>query len=130
MRNINFTTKEEYLQYRKDWKEEYKNLTGQIRFQRKLQKSYNKMMSKATLECGPKIRGNWNNEIARNKRLKELISLNKEWNELYNKYGTSPYYENLFFKNDSLLAREMLEELKVAKQKSHEQYLQQKELTV
>ena len=52
MRNAEFKTKEEYLQYRKDWKAEYKELSQTIREKKLLHKENSRIFNKAVLEKG------------------------------------------------------------------------------
>lgn len=120
MRNKNFTTKKEYLQYRKDWKEEYKTLSQNIREHKLIRRYLSKTANEAMKMVGGIL------SYDNTKRYFEYINtLNKEnehLQELLKKHkGT---YLGSLRKH----AREMLAELKEAKIEANRQYLANKQL--
>lgn len=106
MSNNQFKTKEEYLQYRKDWKAEYKQLSEDIREKKWMQKELNRAWNKGK---------QWG-------EVQEILSQNKRYQTLHEKYKNEHYLiAGLdFYKS---LATGMLEELKEAKQEAQRKYL-------
>jgi hypothetical protein len=90
-----FTTKEEYLQYRKEWKENYKQLSQQIRdfkFAR------------------------WYRSLGEKRRTPEGLA---RYQKIEAKYKTNCFY----VRGLKVRATSMLAELKLAKEEAQRQYL-------
>lgn len=102
MRNPKFTTKEEYLQYRKDWKEEYKQLSQHIR-DFKFARWYQSLGEK-----------------------RQNLDGDRRLEEIKKKYRTD-YFGVWGLK---VKATSMLEELKFAKKEAQRQYLASKQSLV
>ena len=122
MRNKEFKTKEEYLQYRKDWKAEYKELSQRIREKRILQKDNSRIFNKAVLETGT----TWGDGLW---RLVEYLTDDKKktdpkYKELTEKYTGDRKWIELYSKDATL----MLLELADAKVEAQRQYLASKNL--
>ena len=115
MRNSQFKTKEEYLQYRKDWKAEYKQLSQTIREKRWFNREYQRAYNKATLELPP-IERSYNKIYV---RTMDLLQTNQRYQDLIQKYKSDKKWVELY----SMQATQMLEELKEAKQEAQRQYL-------
>ena len=99
MRNIKFSTKEEYLVYRSEWKAEYKTLSQQIRdfkFAR------------------------WYQTLGESRKSPEGDA---RWLKISNQYKTNCFYVYGL----KAKATGMLNELKIAKQEAQRQYLASKE---
>ena len=122
MRNPQFKIKEEYLQYRKDWKTEYKQLSQTIREYKWMQKEYSRMWNKAMIAHGNPYTLSWydtrmaghfwdyfhlmENENKKYQIIKKRYEQGKKWIGVYQKEAT-----------------QMLEELKLAKVEAQRQYL-------
>ena len=124
MRNNEFTTKKEYLQYRKEWKTEYEELSKQIRDARLMRKIYQQAYSKAELEC--KNPGQYNNYMKIYKMTNEILKDNIKYQELYQKYNITKNQYWHYITPWSEKARLMLEELKLAKAESNRLYWENK----
>jgi len=124
MKNTEFKTKEEYLQYRNDWKAEYKQLSQTIREKRWLYKEYSRMWNKAYVAHGNPFILTWDMyENGRcNRRFLDYLHLmekeNKQYQILEQKYREDKNWLGVNCKQ----ATQMLEELKEAKQKAWRQY--------
>jgi hypothetical protein len=119
MRNIEFKTKEEYIQYRKNWKEEYKQLSEIIREKKWMIKEYQRAYNKAYIET--RKDSYFYNECF--KRAEEILKDNKLYQNLEGKYKNDKKWVELYRKE----ARDMMEELKLAKLEAQRQYLASKE---
>ena len=118
MRNLKFTNKEEYLQYRKDWKEEYKQLSETIRDYKWMRKEWSRACNIAQSKV--KKESNYYDHVGeilkqspRYVHLKEKYKNDRKWLEQYQTQAT-----------------EMLTELKLAKQEAQRQYLVAKQQKV
>ena len=125
MRNNQFKTKEEYLQYRKDWKAEYKLISQAIRDKKWLRKEYCRAFNQTMNLHGHPWNGVYN-ESQRDAFVEDLnhdLKENKRYQELKDKWKDclESYRED---------ATAMLEELKLAKQEARRQYLASKEQLV
>ena len=121
MTTAKFTNKEEYLQYRKDWKEEYKQLSQTIREKKWLYKEYSRMWNKAMIAHGHPDT-HWDNTIKSRSFWEYLDVMQKEnpqYVELNKKYTNDQKWVELYSKQ----ATQMLNELKEAKQEAQRQYL-------
>lgn len=119
MRNPKFTTKEEYLQYRKDWKEEYMALSQTISERKWLHSRYCSIANKANLEVGMSYQ-NINKYFD---YIKMLSEEDVQYKEIRAKQNWRISKEKL-----SVTATKMLEELKLAKIEANKQYLVFKQL--
>ena len=120
MRNTEFKTKEEYLQYKKDWKSEYKELSQTIREKKILHKKNSRIFNKAVSEKG------WGDGLW---RMVEFFTEDKKktdpkYKELVEKYKD----DRRWVENLSSEATMMLEELKESKMEAQRQYLASKNL--
>jgi hypothetical protein len=121
MRNPKFTTKEEYLAYRKQWKVDYKELSAAIRNEKLVWKDYNR---------NPIVgyyheRGGWVRSRPWTEREAERV---EKYNEDIQKWKVAFGISHLPKYRLSGLATQMLEELKEAKLESQRQYLASKNL--
>lgn len=121
MRNPKFTTKEEYLQYRKDWKEEYMALSQTIRERKWLHSRYCSIANKANLEVGM----NYQNINKYFNYIKMLSEEDVQYKEIRAKQNWRISKETL-----SLNATIMLQELKDAKIEANRQYLASRKVEV
>ena len=129
MRNPKFNTKEEYLQYRKDWKAEYKQLSQIIREKRWLQKEVSRVTNKAMVQLGFHNLPYWDTcdgLKSRNTLINLFLSENEKYQTLRKKYENDYKCVELY----SMQATQMLEELKESKQEAQRQYLASKEQLV
>jgi hypothetical protein len=129
MRNTTFSTKEEYLAYRKQWKADYKALSETIRLRRLINKGYQRAYGKACaqIDMAPSL-GNstWLERYQQRNSLRDtLLAEDKGYQTLLKKY--EPYKD---VKASSADATRMLIELKEAKIQAQEQYLAQKAAAV
>lgn len=112
MRNLKFTNKKEYLQYRKDWKNEYKQLTETIRDLKWMRKEYSRAASYAWINTKGKFPDMY---IC----IKEYLNQQPRHIYLTNKYKGNPKWIEDYKKDATI----MLEDLKLAKQEAQRQYL-------
>ena len=123
MRNKNFNTKEEYLQYRKDWKEKYKELSQTIREYKWMMKEYDRMWNKAWIAHGDPYALSWHDTRVGGRFWDYFHLLEKE-NEKYQiirkRYLQGKKWIDYYQKE----ATAMLEELKIAKVEAQRQYLE------
>ena len=120
MTTVKFTNKEEYLQYRKEWKADYKQLSQTIREKKWLHREFNRMWNKAMIAHGhPNT--HWDN--TKSGRFWEYLDVmqkeNPQYVELKKKYTNDRKRVELYSKQ----ATQMIEELKEAKQEAQRQYL-------
>lgn len=122
MRNPKFTTKEEYLKYRKQWKADYKELSQTIRDCRYINKAWGQAYGKATKVVSsifpPPVE--WfelHREITKLQR--EYFNENKQAMELFDKYKN----KNRSKEHLRVEAHKMMQELKEAKLEAQRQYL-------
>lgn len=122
MRNPKFTTKEEYLQYRKDWKKEYMVLSQMIRDYKTIRNLRNKECNKAMQMIGGML--NYDNVNKYFKYVEQNIKENFYLQSLIDKYkGKKTWLEK-----QRKEANKMMEELKDAKIEANRQYLASKQL--
>lgn len=124
MRNPKFTTKEEYLQYRKDWKEEYIALSQTIRDHKTIRNLRNKACGKAMQMIGGILSYDNVNKYFRytEQNLKEDIQLQS----LMGKYKDV----KTWLETQRTEASLMMEELTNAKIEANKQYIASKNLVV
>jgi hypothetical protein len=121
MRNPKFTTKEEYLQYRKDWKEEYMELTQIIRDHKLIRRYCSQDCNKAIQMIGGKIE--YHNINSYFRYVDKMHKENEKLQALLLKYkGCSKYLWS--YRKD---AKFMMEELANAKIEANNQYLASKQ---
>jgi ClpP class serine protease len=128
MTTAKFTNKEEYLQYRREWKAEYKQLSQTIREKKWLHKEFSRMWNKAMIAHGHPDT-HWNNNIKSGRFWEYLDVMQKEnpqYVELKKKYTNDRKWVELYSKQ----ATQMIEELKEAKLEAQRQYLASKEQLV
>lgn len=118
MRNNKFKTKEEYLQYRKDWKDQYKLLSQIIKDKKWLRNRSNNAWSKAWIECNGKTDGKSETWSARYEYYKNYLNYDVTYKELSDKYKNDRCIESY-----QIEVRLMLSELKDAKVEANRQYL-------
>jgi hypothetical protein len=124
MRNAEFKTKEEYLQYKKDWKAEYKELSLTIREKKILRKENSRIFNKGVSEKGSP---GWENPGLW--RLIEFLTEEKKKSDPKYKELTEKYKDDRRWLEDlSCDATLMLEELKESKREAQRQYLASKNL--
>lgn len=131
MRNPNFTNKDEYLQYRRQWKAEYAALSQRIRESRWATKEFQRAYSKIYSEYGDpyqlkkKIQiGDTYIDCTGWKGFHDLLDRELAGNERYLAILAKHPNEVLWYYTKlRTQAREMLEELKAAKLRAQEQYL-------
>lgn len=119
--NNKFTTKQEYLDYRSNWKSEYKKTSQIIRDLRYIDKEYARAYNKAWMSTSTDYTGNWRSKFYN--RTLEILNENKKYQELTLKY--KPMVGNT--KAYKALATDMLNELKEAKVEAQRQYLESKQ---
>lgn len=114
--NITFTNKQEYLQYRKEWKETYKQLSNDIR-----ESKWMRNISQRAYSDGYNQTYEYNRVV---KYVESTLLENKRYIELYNKHiGKFIWYRLIpDIKKMSLKAKNMLDELKLAKIEANRQY--------
>jgi hypothetical protein len=122
MRNNKFTTKKEYLQYRKDWKKEYMELSQTIRDYKLIQKYGSQDCNKAIQMVGGKIE--YSNVNAYFRYVEQMRKENNKLQALLLKYKNSRKYISDYKKE----ARLMMEELTNAKIEANLQYIASKNL--
>jgi hypothetical protein len=122
MRNPKFKTKEEYLQYRKDWKEEYMALSQTIRDHKLIHKYYAQGANQAIQMVGGKIDNSNINAYFR--YVDQMHKENQKLQTLLLKYKNCRKYLSGYRKE----ARLMMEELDNAKIEANKQYLASKNL--
>lgn len=122
MRNPKFTTKEEYLQYRKDWKEEYMTLSQMIRDYKTIRNLRNKACGKAMQMIGGVLSYDNVNKYFRcaEQNIKEDAYLQS----LIEKYKD----KKTWLEKQRKEAKEMMQELTDAKIEANKQYLSSKQL--
>jgi hypothetical protein len=129
MRKLNFKTKNEYLQYIKDWKLDYRILSEDIRDKKKADKLHQRYYSQSFLIHWVNGSGtSWNDKYKKTideckdrvSRDNWLVSHDKRFNK---KHGEWCYRLTL-----SEIATNMLAELKLAKQESQRQYMEENQL--
>lgn len=113
-----FTNKEEYLQYRKEWKAKYKELSQTIRDSKWLRNTWNRAICKAELEI-TRPDPNYYKKYLKYRDM--LLDENPKYVELCRKRIC--WYDLPKFQKK---ATEMLNELKFAKAEAQSQYLAQK----
>lgn len=122
MINSQFKTKEEYLLYRKKWKEEYKQLSQTIRERKWLYEEFNRMWNRAIVAHGtPFALKSWETNKINSQFWNYLRLLEKEntrYQTLKKKYEKDQNPTELYIKK----ATQMLEELKESKLKVSRQY--------
>lgn len=122
MRNPTFTTKEEYIQYRKDWKEDYMVLSQIIRDHKLIRRYCGQAQGKAVqmIDGDPFTYDNISKYF-------RYIDQNKKENEhlqsLLQKYNTKKALYQY-----RIEAAEMMNELEQSKLNSKEQYIASKQL--
>lgn len=121
MRNSKFTTKEEYLQYRKNWKEEYMALTQVIRDHKLIQRYCSQDCNKAIQMVGGKL--DYSNISAYFRYVEQMHKENEKLQTLLLKYKGSRKYLLNYRKE----AKFMMEELANAKIEANRQYLTSKQ---
>ena len=122
MRNTKFITKKEYLQYRKDWKDEYMELSQTIRDHKLIQRYYNQGCNKAMQMVGGRFDNS--NIIAYFRYVDQNNKENEKLQALLLKYkGCSKCLWS--YRKD---AKFMMEELTSAKIEANLQYLTSKTL--
>ena len=123
MKNFYFPTKEEYLQYRKEWKAKYKELSQTIREYKWMQKEYSRMWNKAWIAHGDPFTLLWDDTRV-NPRFWDYLHLMENENEKYRvirkRYIQGKKWIGYYQEN----ATAMLEELKIAKVEAQRQYLE------
>ena len=127
MRNLKFNTKEEYLQYRKDWKAEYKQLSQTIREYKWMMKEYNRMWNKAMIAHGNPYALSWYDtrwyDTQVTGQFWNYFHLLEKENEKYQiirkRYEQGKKWIGYYQEN----ATAILEELKEAKLEAQRQYL-------
>lgn len=123
MRNTKFTTKEEYIQYRKDWKEEYMTLSQTIRDYKLIRALRNRSCGKAMQMIGGTLTyDNVNNYF---RCAEQNIKEDTQLQSLLEKYKNSKKTLLELLQKD---ARTMMDELTNAKIESNKQYLVSKQL--
>lgn len=120
MRNPKFTTKEEYLQYRKDWKEEYMALSQIIRDKKWMRREYAKINAKALRQVG----GGQNEYLKLCATINTLIADNEKYSKLNEKYKN----DRIWLEKQREEAKTMMEELSDSKIEANRQYLASKQL--
>lgn len=119
--NNKFTTKQEYLHYRSNWKSEYKKISQTIRDLRYIEKEYATAYNKAWVSTSTNYTDNWHSKFYN--RTLEILKENKKYQELTLKYkpmvGSTTVYK--------ASATDMLNELKEAKVEAQRQYLESKQ---
>jgi len=128
-----FTTKQEYLTYRSEWKKKYNELSQSIRDMKFVRKIHAQIFSKAEKiinEQGAK--SNYYRELwdIQEGLLKELRETHERYSLIFNKYkdknGIIRWYSLIDEYRKS--ATQMLEELKLAKIEANRQYLASKSI--
>lgn len=118
--NTNFKTKQEYLTFKKEWKEEYKKLSTTIR-------NLRYMAKEEARSCNKYINLNKNRMYPEYfKSVKDELKSNIHYQKLLN-FSVDSMYKSYYVNKHVEIAREMLENLKQAKLESQRQYLLQKE---
>lgn len=123
MRNTKFTTKEEYIQYRKDWKEEYMTLSQTIRDYKLIRALRNRSCGKAMQMIGGTLTYDNVNKYFR--YAEQNIKEDTQLQSLLEKYKNSKKTLLELLQKD---ARTMMDELTNAKIESNKQYLVSKQL--
>lgn len=113
-----FKTKEQYLQFRFEWKRRYKKLSDTIRNYKWMRREGDRMWNTANIECRP-----YENKYY------YWVELGKK-NDKYSKISAEYREGGWPVKYYSELATAMLEELKLAKVRAQEQYMAQKNIAV
>ncbi len=117
MRNSKFTNKEEYFQYRKDWKEEYMALTQHIRDHKLIRRYSSQACNKAIQMIGGVISYDNVGKYFR------YIEINKKENPNLQLLLVKYKDDKTCLSTYTLDATNMLEELKYAKIEANRQYL-------
>lgn len=117
-----FTNKEEYLAYRSEWKAGYKELSNIIREKKWMRKEYSRAYNKAKRQIGAG-RDYYSNLWA---TTDALLSDNKRYAELKQKYKS----DKIWLEKYRAVAKDMNEDLKLAKIEAQRQYLEQKNLVL
>jgi len=129
---ITFTTKQEYLTYRCDWKKKYNELSESIRDMKFVRKIHAQIFSKSEKIMNKRgAKSNYYRELwdLQEGFQKELRETNERYSLVFNKYkdvnGIIRWYSliNEYRKT----VTQMLEELKLAKIEANRQYLVSKE---
>lgn len=120
MRNPKFTNKEEYLQYRQDWKKEYMALSQTIHEKKWMRREYAKIAAKALRQVG----GGQNEYIKLCATIDALIADNEKYAKLNEKYKN----DRVWLEKQRKEAKAMMEELSNAKIEANRQYLASKQL--
>lgn len=121
MRNPEFTSKEEYIQYRKDWKNEYMTLSQNIRDYKLIRRYSTQACNKAIQMVGGML--SYDNTSRYFKYVDENRKENIKLQTLLKKYNN---VNKLMV--ESKKATLMLEELKQAKLKANSQYLKSRKV--
>lgn len=126
--NNKFTTKEEYLIYRSEWKVKYNELSNKIRGAVRSRKQYQKAWSKAEKEC--KTPNVYSDPQKIYKVQKEILKNDPIYQALWRLYNPTNYQYWCYPDREKLRkeAFAMLEELKEAKQEAQRQYEEQNKL--
>ena len=119
--NINFKTKEEYMTFRNEWKEEYKKVSTTIRNLRYMAKEE----SRACNIAQPLNR--YGSFPQYYDKIKEILGKNDHYQKLL-KWSNDSSYKSYYVKKYTAIATEMLENLKQAKVESQKQYLLHKNI--
>jgi len=119
MNTVNFNTREEYIQYRKNWKDKYLILSNIIRDHKLMRKYTNQACSLALSMIGGRLYYNNISSYFRNVENNKLENVKLQ--KLYNKYKNSKK-QLIDYQKD---ARNMMEELTNAKIEANKQYIAQ-----
>jgi len=122
-----FKTKEEYLEYRSEWKEKYARLSKSLRIYRQCCNANLTIWNKAMLMAFGSGGRDYYEKMSKAFDIHKVLLTEKTENH---KKLESFIASNEYVKGSSADATAMLEELKEAKLESQRQYLEQKKMQV